>query len=133
MTALLRRAPLVPVIGAATRLQPVHVDDLAAGLERALAEAGTAGQIIEAAGPRVCTLLELLIRLRRHAHTRCALLPLPYATALLMATVAERLPGRPLCRDQVRLMRTDKVASGARPDLAALGVAARDPLAQAQW
>jgi NADH dehydrogenase len=128
MTRLMRRLPLLPVVGAATRVQPLHVDDLATGMQVILEREDSAGRCYEAGGPAVLTLLELLEQVRAVATARCRLLVVPEWAALGLGAVAECFPGRPLCRDQVRLMRTDKVLSGLQPGLAELGIAPRNPL-----
>jgi NADH dehydrogenase len=67
-------------------------------------------------------LLELLlIALNR----RCILLPIPFALAEMQAGLVELLPNPPLTRDQVRLLKTDKVVSGMEPTLGDLGVQPR--------
>ncbi len=128
MTGLMRRLPLLPVIGPRTRVQPVHVDDVAEALCRLLDGRPPPAGMIQAAGPEVWQLVDLLAELRRLAGASCRLLPLPDPLAMLLASVAGLLPGAPLCRDQVRLMRTDKIAAAGHPDLGALGITPRHPL-----
>jgi uncharacterized protein YbjT (DUF2867 family) len=128
MADLMRRTPVLPVIGARTRIQPVHVDDLAAAIEALVTARDLSDPIFEAAGARVCTMLELLERIRHAAHARCRLLPLPDRPALALATLAERLNDPLLVRDQVRLMATAKVASGTKPGLERLGIMPQSPL-----
>ncbi len=50
------------------------------------------------------------------------LIPIPFALAEMQAGLLELLPNPPLTRDQVRLLKTDKVVSGAEPTLGDLGV-----------
>jgi uncharacterized protein YbjT (DUF2867 family) len=129
VAAMMRRTPVLPVIGPSTRIQPVHVDDLISGLEVAVRVQQLPDRIFEAAGPKTWTMLELLRHIKAAAGLRCALLPLPRGLALALAAITERLPGRPLVRDQVRLMATDKIATGAHAGLDAIGINARDPTA----
>ena len=128
MARLMRRVPVLPVIGPGTLVQPLHVDDLAEGLHAMLRRDDTTGLTCDAAGPARHTMLELLDRIRGAASARCRLLALPEWAALGLATITEPLPGRPLCRDQVRLMRTHKVPDGEHPTLTDLGIHTRDPL-----
>ena len=130
MRGLMHRSPVLPVIGAGTRVQPVHVDDLADALQCLLRASRDVGPVIQAVGPHVCTMIELLRVLRDRSGARCCLLPLPQPVALGLAAVAERLPASPLCRDQVRLMRTDKIAEAGLEDLSAVGIAPDDPLTE---
>ena len=67
-------------------------------------------------------LLELLlIALNRQR----VLLPIPFALAEMQAGLLELLPNSPLTRDQVRLLKTDKVVNGIEPTLGDLGVQPR--------
>lgn len=109
-------------MGPATRVQPVAIEDLTEALYRLLERDAPRPALVQAAGPRVWRMIELLAKLRERAGLHCRLLPLPDWTAVAMAAVAELMPGAPICRDQVRLMRTDKVADPALPDLASLGI-----------
>jgi NADH dehydrogenase len=56
---------------------------------------------------------------------RCILLPIPFALAEVQGGLLELLPNPPLTRDQVRLLKTDKVVSGVEPALGDLGVQPR--------
>jgi hypothetical protein len=53
------------------------------------------------------------------------LLPIPFAVAEMQAGLLELFPNPPLTRDQVRLLKTDKVLSGMQPTLGDLGVQPR--------
>jgi hypothetical protein len=55
---------------------------------------------------------------------RRLILSLPFPLAEGLAAGLERLPNPPLTREEVRLLRTDKMANGL-PTPAALGIAAR--------
>jgi hypothetical protein len=50
------------------------------------------------------------------------LAPLPWGLASFQARIAEWIPGKPLTRDQVELLKQDNVLSGAAPGLADLGI-----------
>ena len=52
-------------------------------------------------------------------------MPLPFWTAELLGGLLQVFPDAPFTRDQVRLLRTDKVVSGSEPTLADIGVEAR--------
>jgi hypothetical protein len=53
------------------------------------------------------------------------LLPIPFPLAEMQAGLLELLPHPPLTRDQVRLLKTDKVVSGMEGTLGDLGVQSR--------
>jgi NADH dehydrogenase len=62
----LARLPVLPLFGGGrARVQPVHVGDLAELLDRILQDEGLSGEVVEAGGPEVVTLADLLRELRR--------------------------------------------------------------------
>jgi NADH dehydrogenase len=67
-------------------------------------------------------LLELLLTALNRQRI---LIPIPFALAEMQAGLLEFFPNSPLTRDQVRLLKTDKVVSGVEPTLGDLGVQTR--------
>jgi NADH dehydrogenase len=122
IAAMSRHSPLVPLIGAGTRVQPAHVDDLAEGVARILGHPGDAAPLYQVAGPEVHTLEGLVRDLLRALGRRRLLLPLPYALALPLGGLLGLLPSPPINREQVALMMTDKAAVPGLPGLEDLGV-----------
>lgn len=122
--ALAKRSPVLPLIGGGrTRFQPVHVADLSHAVVRALLHLPeTAGSTYELGGPRIYTFKELLALLVHVLGRRRMFLSIPFPLAELLARLFELLPNPPLTRDQVRLLKTDKVVGGAEPTLADLGI-----------
>lgn len=123
-------APFVPLAGAEARFQPVWVEDVATAVVRCLALGGTpqsAPQVIEACGPEVFTLRELVQlagRLSgvRHGQGR-PVFGLPHWLGRLQATLMEFMPGQPLMsRDNLDSMQKPNVATGKLPGLASLGI-----------
>ena len=114
--------PIVPLAGAASRYQPVWVDDVAQALLRCLERPDTIGRTYECVGPEVY-MLEELVRLagRWSGHER-PVMALPDAIGRLQALVMEALPGTLLSRDNLDSMRVDSVASGTLPTLIDLGI-----------
>lgn len=124
--AMIRSSPILPLIGGGTtKFQPVLVDDMTAGLLELLNRSETAGQIYEFGGPQVYTFKVLLELLLAALNRQRILIPIPFALAEMQAGLLELLPNPPLTRDQVRLLRTDKVVSGLEPTLGDLGVQPR--------
>ncbi len=126
--------PVMPLAGASTRFQPVWVEDVAAAVLACIKDTElpltSIGQTFECAGPDVLTLAEL-VRLsgRLGSHQR-PIIPLPMLVGRLQAMAMELLPGEPLMsRDNVDSMKTDNVATGQWPGLAALGIAPASVLA----
>ena len=124
--ALAQWLPALPLIGGGlTRFQPVYVEDVAAGFAAILADPASRGQTYELGGPRVYTFQELLEFVCATISARPLLVSLPFWAAELLGGLLQVFPDAPLTRDQVRLLRTDKVVSGFEPTLADVGVEAK--------
>jgi uncharacterized protein YbjT (DUF2867 family) len=125
LVRLLRILPVYPVFGRGqTRLQPVHVENIAEAIARIVAGATGAGHpCYELGGPRTYTYAELLRSVADRMRKRARLLPLPFALWEALAFLAEFAPGAPLTRNQVALMRRDNVASRDLPGLPNLDIA----------
>lgn len=124
--------PVMPLAGAATRFQPVWVEDVAQAIVNSLhsLENGSdksISPVYEACGPDVFTLKQLVHLAGvwagiNHGRGR-PVLALPMALGQLQAAFMRLLPGEPLLsRDNLDSMRVDNVASGKLPGLMALGV-----------
>jgi NADH dehydrogenase len=126
LAAMIRSSPVLPLIGGgSTKFQPVFVDDMTAGLLELLKRSETAGKIYEFGGPQVYSFRALLELLLSALNRRRVLIPIPFVLAEIQAGLLELLPNPPLTRDQVRLLKTDKVVSGIEPTLGDLGVQPR--------
>ena len=121
--AMIRSSPVLPLIGGGTtKFQPVFVDDIAAGLLELLKRPQTTGKTYEFAGTRVYSFMVLLELLLSALNRQCVLIPIPFALAEMQAGLFELLPNPPLTRDQVRLLKTDKVVGEVEPTLGDLGI-----------
>lgn len=118
-----RLSPVIPVIGGETKFQPVYAGDVADAVVAALALPEAAGQTYELGGPRQASFRELMAYMLEVTGRRRRIWEMPAGLARLQATLGEHLPGQPLTRDQLLLLRHDNVVSGALPGLAELGVA----------
>ncbi|MDK3017790.1 complex I NDUFA9 subunit family protein [Pseudodonghicola flavimaris] len=124
-----RMGPFLPIAGAATRFQPVFVDDVAAA-----AQLGATGQavpgIYELGGPRVATLRELMQTMLDVTFRRRIVLGLPFWAAGLIALGLDIVQGVSLglvsntvvTRDQLRNLRKDNVVSEGAKSFADLGI-----------
>ena len=116
-------APSVTVVGNGhTRLQPVHVEDVAEAIACILADPGTAGRTYELVGPTTYTLRELFRIALRIIGKRQLLVPISFAVAEVQARLFEPLPNPPLTSGQVDLLKADNVARGTLPGLRALNI-----------
>jgi NADH dehydrogenase len=123
---LLHRLPVFPMFGRGeTRLQPTDVEDVAEAVARVMQRTEMAGLTFECGGSRVYSYEELLRTIARSANVQPFLVPVPFAAWQGLAWIAEMLPGAPLTRNQVDLMRIDTVGSPDQPGFAALGISPR--------
>src|SRR6266478_222096 len=114
--AIIRSSPVLPLIGGGTtKFEPVFVGDMTAGLLELLKRSETAGKTYEFGGTQVYTFKALLELLLTALDRQRVLIPIPFAVAEMQAGLLELLPNPPLTRDQVRLLKTDKVVSGVEP------------------
>ncbi|MDE1149295.1 MAG: complex I NDUFA9 subunit family protein [Azospirillaceae bacterium] len=117
------RLPFVPLIGGgSTRFQPVYVGDVADAIINAALNTGAEGKTFELGGPRAYSFRELVQLTLDLTGRKTRLVSLPWGLASLQATFLELVPGKPLTRDQVTLLKSDNVLSGKLPGLADLGV-----------
>ena len=118
---LIRMLPVVPVIGAATKFQPVFVGDVAKAVVAAL-RGGHSGETLELGGPQVLSMLQLNEWIARATGRSGKLfVPVPNFAAKAMATGTGWLPGAPITSDQFKMLGRDNVVSGV-DGLAAFGI-----------
>jgi NADH dehydrogenase len=116
---------VMPLAGADARFQPVWVEDVAAAIVRSLDMPATIGQVIECAGPTVCSLRDLVSAAGRWSGHPRPIIALPEALARAQAALMGLLPGTPLLsRDNLDSMKVPSVASANAPGLASLGITA---------
>jgi NADH dehydrogenase len=119
---LIRLLPVVPVLGGATRFQPVYAADVG----RAAALAATeprrfAGRTFEIGGPEILSMAELNRRIAAMIGAKRGFLALPDAAGELIARLGF-LPGAPITGDQWRMLRRDNVVEPGFEGLAAFGI-----------
>jgi uncharacterized protein YbjT (DUF2867 family) len=117
---LIRLLPVVPVIGAETKFQPVYVGDVARAVVASLKRGG--GEMLELGGPQILSMLELNQWIARGiGRPDKVFLPVPDIAAKALAVGVGWLPGAPITADQYRMLAHDNVVSGG-DGLAALGI-----------
>jgi uncharacterized protein YbjT (DUF2867 family) len=127
MASLARLAPVLPLIGGATRFQPVYVGDVAEALVMAAEGGVKGGRVYELGGPEVETHRALLQRILHETGRSNRLLPLSPGLGKLLAIPMGLLPTPLLTADQVVQLQSDNIVSedAARDKrtLAAFGIA----------
>jgi uncharacterized protein YbjT (DUF2867 family) len=128
----LTRLPVIPLFGhGETRLQPVHVRDVARAIVRLLGESPPQRRLFELGGPDIMSYREVLQLLMAYVGRERWLLPLPFPFWHLAALVASPLANPPLTRDQVVMMASDNTVGegvGTFADLDILPRSLRDAL-----
>jgi NADH dehydrogenase len=119
-------SPVLPLIGGGeTRFQPVFVGDVGKALAAAATNADAAGLTYELGGPAVFTFRQLMEMMLAEIGRRRLLAPVPFRIASLLGAAGDLVAGAlppPITSDQVELLRTDNVVSGAYPGLVDLGL-----------
>lgn len=107
---LIRMLPVVPVIGAQTKFQPVFVGDVANAVAASLV--GKGQETLELGGPEIFSMIELN-RWIAHAIGRDPLfIEVPDIAAKLLAKSTGWLPGAPITEDQLKMLGSDNVVTG---------------------
>ncbi|MEI4471845.1 complex I NDUFA9 subunit family protein [Frigidibacter sp. MR17.24] len=125
-----RFGPVLPIVGAETRFQPVFVEDVAAAAAQAVLTEVPAG-IYELGGPEVMTFREMMALMLKTINRRRAVVEMPGAVAGLMAGVLDGLQGatggllanKTLTRDQLKNLARDNVVSPGAKGFEAFGIA----------
>ncbi len=120
--ALIRLLPVVPVIGADAKFQPVFVGDVAHAVAVAL-DGSHARQTYELGGPQVMTMLELNRWIADATGRDKAFVSVPDPVAAAMAALTGWLPGAPITQDQWLMLQNDNVVADDAKGLPALGIA----------
>lgn len=126
--AMAQLSPVLPIVGGATRFQPVFVADVAAAVLRAVDGRAKAGTTYELGGPQSRSFRELMELMLREIGARRPILDLPFGLAGAFAGLTQWAPGAPLTTDQIAMLRHDNVVSAEAQaearTLAGLGIAA---------
>jgi len=128
---MIAASPVVPVLRAPVRFQPIFAGDLGEAIAVAAGDPGRfGGHVYELGGPDVISMGELIRFIADAIGRSPQVLELPDAIGALLAKV----PGGPITRDQWLMLQQDNVVGTGAEGLAALGVAAT-PLAAAapEW
>lgn len=124
-----RLSPVLPLVGAKTRFQPVYVDDVARAAVMGILGQASPG-IYELGGPEVKTFRELMQQMLEVIRRRRLILSVPFWAGSVMGAVLDGVQAITLglfhngilTRDQVRNLRADNVASPDVRGFEALGI-----------
>ncbi len=121
-----RFGPVLPVIGADTKFQPVYVDDVA---QAAMAGVNGTSGTFELGGPDVNTFRDLMNEMLQVIRRRRLVLNVPFFVGGIMgwsfdllSTLTGGLIKGPVTRDQVTSLKSDVVVGDSAKGLADLGI-----------
>jgi len=125
--------PIIPVIGADTKFQPIYVGDVALAVTAALSadlsgSQDVRGRILELGGPEIVTMGALNQRIARITRREPVFINMPGALAKAMAMLTGFLPGAPITLDQFKMLERDNIVAKGASGLEQLGISPR-PLA----
>ncbi len=121
---LLSMTPVLPLPCPEARMAPVHADDVAEAIVRAIRGPATSRSTLEVYGPQVFTLLEIVRLIATTMDGKRRVLPMPGVLGRLQASLAGLVPGKPFSRDNFLSLQTDSV--GSKDGLRALGIEPRE-------
>jgi uncharacterized protein YbjT (DUF2867 family) len=118
----LSRLPVLPVVAAKRRFQPVYVKDIAEAIVMAALDPAThGGKTYEIGGPQVMTMEDIYATSARAAGQEPDLVDLPnFASAFL--SLFGFLPGAPLTRDQWKMLQRDNLPAKKAEGLEVFGI-----------
>jgi len=112
-------APIVPILRAGVKFQPVFAGDVGQAIVAAILDGEThGGRTYELGGPDVLSMGELIRWIAATLGRKPNFVELPDFAGALLA----RLPGSPISWDQWLMLQQDNVVAAGAPGLAALGV-----------
>ena len=116
---MIRAFPLIPVIGAGTKFQPVFVGDVAKAVAKAVAHQN--GSTLELGGLEIFSRMELNRWIAKAIGRDPIFVEVPDIAAKLLAKGTGWLPGAPITEDQYKMLGNDNVVTGT-DGLAAYGI-----------
>lgn len=124
-----RFGPILPLVGADSRFQPVYVDDVAQAAAMAVTGQAAPG-VYELGGPEVASLRDWIARMLVEIRRRRLVLNIPFGIARIMAFGFDMMQVMSfglitngiLTRDQVKALRNDNVVADDAKGFADLGI-----------
>ena len=123
-----RFGPVLPIVGANARFQPVYVDDVAAAATKAVLGEAEAG-VYELGGPDVHSFRGLMQKMLGVVRRRRVILNIPFWIARIMAwgfgvgrALSLGLVKGPITKDQVASLTVDNVVADGAKGLEAFGI-----------
>lgn len=125
LVGLIRRTPVVPLVGGSTRMQPVWVEDVAAAIAASATNEAAKGTTFELGGPDRQCLRHIVDNLISVMNLRRTILPVPFTLARFGAHISEMLPRPPLTMAQIELLNIDTIVSNELPGFESFDITPR--------
>lgn len=128
--AMARIAPLLPIVAAKTRFQPVYVGDVADAVIAAVETPENAQGVFELGGADIMTFRDLMALMLKIIHRKKIIFDVPIPMAFCMAIgldLSQKITGglfhnRVLTRDQIHSLQSDNIVQDGARGLSDLGV-----------
>ncbi|WP_458526328.1 complex I NDUFA9 subunit family protein [Onishia taeanensis] len=122
----LTRLPAIPLFGRGeTRLQPVHVWDVARAVGNVMGPRPPAWRLFELGGEDAMRYRDILRLVMAHLRREHPLVPVPMPVWRVLATLLSPLPSPPLTHDQLVLMAKDNIVGKDVGTFSDLGIIPR--------
>ena len=95
--------PVIPLVGAETKFQPVYVNDIAEAVN-VIIENNLSKQIFELGGPKIFSFLELIKMLLTEIRKKRIIIPIPFSIGKIQAFFLQMFPKPLLTLDQVQIL-----------------------------
>lgn len=109
--SMARFFPVLPLVGAETKFQPVFVGDVAEAAAKAIDGAVRHGQIYELGGPEVYSFRDMMKYMLAVINRPKAVIDTPMPIARIQAFFLGLMPNPLLTSDQLKLLRQDNIVS----------------------
>lgn len=121
---LIQNLPIVPIIGADTKFQPVYVGDVAKAVSAALKNPRAhGGKIYDLGGPQIFTMRMLNEWIAGAIGRAPIFIDMPDFAAKALAVGTGWLPGAPINYDQYKMLQYDNIARADADGMAAMDIA----------
>lgn len=122
--AMGRMLPVLPVMAAGAKFQPLYVGDLGRAIAAAALDPDAyAGQTFELGGPKVQTMAELNAAvLKLTGREGKSIATIPDAIGAMLAKLTGWLPGAPITADQWRMLQVPNVVAADARGFEAFGI-----------